>query len=151
LKQAKGSEAARMLFLLMSKRKRVSSTAGSVLSGLMFLTVFSVFVFSATDVWAADTASSSRQEIDTVIARIEARSGFDLVYQQIPTVKGQQIAFSPASPEDFPVLLGFLKIFEEEIQKYPSDCLIEQKGQKIYFVKTFFFGEILQPQRPTKR
>ena len=90
----------------------------------------------------ADSATSGlERQIDAVASRIQTQYPFKLAYKDFSAKSPLAITYQPADKKDYRDLLAYLKLFEEEIRKYPKSFFDNARLEKVVFVKKFFNGE----------
>ena len=80
-------------------------------------------------------------EMDERIRSLERQSGLRIVYRERPLWEEKKLVFKLAEPSEYGELGRFLKIFEEELNKYPQDFFRRGRILNVVFVKRHFFGE----------
>jgi len=106
--------------------------AGGFMSGV-FITVAS----------AKQPAFSYPQLIEETILRIKQTHGLQCIYQGIDSVAltGSGLIFEEADSSDYKRLYEYIRLFDEEIQKYPPGFFKKEALKEIYFVKKLFHKE----------
>lgn len=93
--------------------------------------LLAAFIFSST-VWAQDFAADVRQKVD----HFQQRYGIPLIYRDIPPRPG--LHFESVSPQEDQRLDAYLRIFEEEISKYPAEFFRDREVRGIALVTHLF-------------
>src|SRR5262245_51741355 len=86
----------------------------------------------------AAAAETPRQEIQRIFDRLEESHGLHLVWENIDAFKRKDISFEAISGPDVPRFLSFLRVFQEEIDRYPADFFKPSGLTRVIFVKKLF-------------
>ncbi len=79
-------------------------------------------------------------KIQIIADHIERKYKINVIYQGIPPMTSSKYLYQEASPEDLPQLFDYVKIFYEELLKYPKTFFIDKDIRSIVFVKKLFFN-----------
>ena len=79
--------------------------------------------------------------VEKSIAHIQDARGVKIVYKEFPSTQGARLVFTSASTADYPVLLNFLKLLDEELRRYPIEIFEQNNLQAIVLVKKNFYDE----------
>ena len=101
-----------------------------------------VFVFSGS-LWAGNQLSTIESQIDALVLEIQEQHTLNIVYKDIPRSIWTKAVYYPAERADYVELLKYLKLFKEEIAKYPKSFFEKSKLRKVFVVKKFFYKEHL--------
>jgi hypothetical protein len=90
-------------------------------------------------------SSNQRQQVEQIIGRIKTRHAIELVFENVRGQPLKDVIFEEISYREYKRLAAFLKVFEEELGKYPQGYFKEAALAKVIFVKKLFFeGEPAQ-------
>ncbi len=90
---------------------------------------------------AAVSKEKYLKSIDFVIERIFNNYHFRVIYQDALNPNMRKPRFQFAEPKEYKILLRYLLLFEEEIQKYPKKFFVDGRLKGIVLVKTMFNKE----------
>lgn len=109
---------------------------------LFFIVSLIGFSPSGRPVQAADSRPADLQhQIETVISRIYDEYGLRIFYKGIPDSRWPQILYQQADPGDYPGILRYLGVFEEEIRKYPPGFSAKIRLKGFILIKKLFYNE----------
>ena len=129
---------------LSSLDSRFSTGGGSAFgrrgNDIFFLTLMFSFFYGA--VFAQGQAPTEiTQKIENLAGKIKFQTGFEILYKDLPAAKADYLSFELANPEDYPALLQYLEILDEEMSRYPKAFWLKFSNPKILLVKKHFFHE----------
>ncbi|OGX20700.1 MAG: hypothetical protein A2Y04_05045 [Omnitrophica WOR_2 bacterium GWC2_45_7] len=99
------------------------------------------------------TVPEGKTVIDATILRIKNHMGLYLIYQDVLQIESPDIFYEQAAPTDYSELLTYVKMFEEEVQKYPLAFFKRETIERVYFGKRLFYkGQAVEGfyHHPTK-
>lgn len=79
--------------------------------------------------------SSRKEKIGSIISEIESKYPVKLSYKNIPKATWKEIKYTTASKSDYNRLFKYLKLFQEEFNKYPKEFIKKTKLKRVVFVK----------------
>lgn len=89
----------------------------------------------------AERVDQITSDIDIILERMASRYPLRFVYKGFPESAWPKTHYQMASPSDYPRLLDYLRLFEEEIGKYPQSFFQNRNLRQVFFVKRLFFEE----------
>ena len=119
-----------------------SSSKASIV--FLFLMIVCPFAESSQERQVLQKEKSStgyQAQIEKILLEIQNDLGIKIFYKDIPPSNGSIVAYSLAQPSDYPVLLGFLKLLQQELNRYPAEFFKNSPVQAIVLVKKHFFNE----------
>src|SRR5262245_52676840 len=80
------------------------------------------------------------QEIQLISQQLEKSHGLHLIWENIENLKGESVTFEAIGPQDESRLLAFLRVFQEEIDRYPAGFFKPSGLTRVFLVKKLFKG-----------
>jgi hypothetical protein len=79
--------------------------------------------------------ADTEKEIRSIISSIERKYSIRLFYKSIPKATWEGVKYTKVSQPDMEQLLGYLKLFDKELNKYPQQFVKATKLKSVAFVK----------------
>lgn len=81
--------------------------------------------------------------IEEITLRLKESYGLEFIYHDIDVARFQDtgMVFEEAGPSDYKRLYRYVRLFDEEIRKYPADFFRSENLKEVYFVKKLFHRE----------
>ena len=86
---------------------------------VVFLIVL-IDLFSGASLSCAASPDKTYQEIQQIFDELNRSHGLNLVWEGVDPFKERDLEFDQISPGDLPRFLSFLRVFKEEINRYPA-------------------------------
>jgi len=92
---------------------------------------------------SAEGIENDRHQLamETIVKRIKKQYSIEIIYKDIPNAPWSNIAYRPASQQDYAKLIKFLTILEQEMYKYPLGFFDKIQLRYIILLKRFFYSE----------
>ncbi|MCK4325439.1 hypothetical protein KAW55_01635, partial [bacterium] len=97
--------------------------------------VATLILFSSAIIGKADEKTSlTKEKIDYIVSEIEIKYSISLSYKNIKAT-WKEIKYTTAAKSDYDRLLSYLRLFQEEFNKYPKEFIKKTKLKLVVFVK----------------
>lgn len=102
----------------------------------IFLIILICFSFWHSEI----SAVSSAGDLSIVVNRLQKKYGIDFVYRDIPLLQfKKEVIYEPIAFSDEAEFYQYLRLFEEQIDKYPRSFFSETQLETVVFVKKLFY------------
>jgi len=109
---------------------------------LMYPVVFCIAFCGTRELCAQTQAENTESSIESVLVRLKDRYGIDFIYKDFPDLGRSKAVYAQAQDSDYKQLLSYLRLFQEELRKYPAGFFKKRKLEAVVFVKKLFFKKL---------
>ena len=107
----------------------------------VFFVVFALTFLNPSFCHSQGISSKTQAQIEAIFLKLEASHGIDCAYKDMAFYRIRDVVFDEIEEGEALRFLAFLKVFSQEIDKYPAGFFRKGGLFKVFFVKKLFIND----------